>query len=100
MARLPQPGSDTGQWGEILNDYLSQSLDTGGALKSGSVGSSQLASGAVTAAAIADGTITTAKLQDQRRYPKCKNIVRPERSHRHTFTSYRLLATEYHQHAV
>jgi hypothetical protein len=64
MARLPQPGSDTGQWGEILNDYLSQSLDTGGALKSGSVGSSQLASGAVTAAAIADGTITTAKLQD------------------------------------
>jgi hypothetical protein len=64
MARLPQPGSDNGQWGEILNDYLSQSLDSAGALKSGTVGSGQLASGAVTAAAIADSTITAAKLQD------------------------------------
>lgn len=25
MARLPQPGSDSGRWGEILNEYLSQS---------------------------------------------------------------------------
>jgi len=64
MARLPVPGSDEGQWGALLNDYLSQSLDTGGTLKSGSVGSSQLASGAVTAAAIADGSITVTKLQD------------------------------------
>lgn len=64
MSRLPQPGSDSGQWGAILNDYLSQSLDGGGVLKSGTVGSNQLASGAVTAAAIADGTITAAKLQD------------------------------------
>ncbi|HSW77504.1 MAG TPA: hypothetical protein VLG36_01765 [Candidatus Chromulinivoraceae bacterium] len=64
MARLPVPGSDEGQWGALLNDYLSQSLDTGGALKSNTVGSSQLANGAVTAATLADGTITTAKLQD------------------------------------
>lgn len=64
MSRLPQPGSDSGQWGEILNDYLSQSLDGSGVLKSGTVGSNQLASGAVTAAAIADNTITATKLQD------------------------------------
>lgn len=35
MARLPQPGGDSGNWGVILNDYLSQAHDSGGALKSG-----------------------------------------------------------------
>lgn len=33
MARLPQPGSDQGTWGDILNDYLSQSLNTDGSLR-------------------------------------------------------------------
>lgn len=33
MARLPIPGSDQGQWGEILNDYLSVSHNTDGTLK-------------------------------------------------------------------
>ena len=33
MARLPQPGGDAGNWGEILNDYLSQSLHADGTLK-------------------------------------------------------------------
>jgi len=33
MARLPQPGGDKGDWGNILNDYLSQSLNTDGSLK-------------------------------------------------------------------
>ena len=55
MARLPQPGSDDGKWGDVLNDFLSQSLDASGALKSGSVGNAQIAANAVLTAAIADG---------------------------------------------
>lgn len=64
MARLPTPGGDDGSWGTVLNDYLGQSLDTGGALKSNTVGASQIASNAVTNAAIADATISGAKLTD------------------------------------
>lgn len=52
MARLPIPGSDDGQWGNLLNDYLSVAHQTGGALKPGSV----------TVTAISDATITKAKL--------------------------------------
>lgn len=37
MARLPQPGSDDGQWGEILNEYLSESHDADGSIKPGAV---------------------------------------------------------------
>ena len=33
MARLPQPGSDNGVWGDILNDFLSQEHNTSGGLK-------------------------------------------------------------------
>lgn len=33
MPRLPIPGSDDGQWGLILNDYLSSSLDAQGNIK-------------------------------------------------------------------
>jgi hypothetical protein len=33
MARLPQPGSDDGTWGDILNDYLEVEHDSGGNLK-------------------------------------------------------------------
>jgi hypothetical protein len=42
MARLPAPGSDTGQWGTILNDYLSVSHTISGALKPGVVGDDQV----------------------------------------------------------
>lgn len=52
MARLPQPGGDSGNWGDILNDYLSQSHKTDGTLKDDSVGAAQ----------IADGTITSSQL--------------------------------------
>ena len=34
MARLPVPGSDDGTWGSILNDFLTQSLNSDGSLKS------------------------------------------------------------------
>lgn len=52
MARLPQPGGDSGNWGTILNDYLSQSHAADGTLKPDSV----------TAATIADGAIQEALL--------------------------------------
>jgi len=37
MSRLPVPGSDSGQWGEVLNDFLSVSHDADGTLKSAQV---------------------------------------------------------------
>lgn len=52
MARLPQPGSDEGTWGQILNEYLLQSHKNDGSLKSGSV----------SAGSIPDGTISEDKL--------------------------------------
>lgn len=33
MARLPVPGSDNGDWGDILNDFLLQGHNTDGTLK-------------------------------------------------------------------
>ena len=33
MSRLPTPGSDAGNWGAILNDYLSQAHNADGTLK-------------------------------------------------------------------
>jgi hypothetical protein len=39
MSRLPVPGSDDGTWGNLLNDFLSQSLDTDGTLKVGAISS-------------------------------------------------------------
>jgi hypothetical protein len=47
MARLPQPGGDDGTWGDILNDFLSQSHNPDGTLQS---------------AAVPDGSVTPAKL--------------------------------------
>ena len=52
MARLPIPGSDEGNWGNILNDYLSQVHDSDGTIKSN----------AVSGAAIVDGSVTETKL--------------------------------------
>ncbi len=43
MARLPQPGGDAGNWGDILNDYLSQIHQADGSLKDGSIPESALA---------------------------------------------------------
>lgn len=52
MARLPVPGSDEGQWGDILNDYLSTSHGADGLLK-----------GAVVVNAIPNGSLGAVKLQ-------------------------------------
>lgn len=62
MARLPVPGSDNGAWGDILNDYLLQTHDGDGSLKSNVVTSSALAVDAVDATHIANGSITEALL--------------------------------------
>lgn len=42
MARLPVPGGDLGNWGQILNDYLSQSHNSDGSLKDDSIAESKL----------------------------------------------------------
>ena len=63
MTRLPTPGSDEGQWGQILNDYLSAVHKADGTLKDNIVTSTNLASGAVTADNLAPNTITTSTIQ-------------------------------------
>jgi len=42
MTRLPQIGGDKGNWGEILNDFLSQSHNLDGSLKAASIPESAL----------------------------------------------------------
>ncbi len=42
MPRLPQPGGDIGNWGEILNDYLSQTHKPDGTLKDNIITSANL----------------------------------------------------------
>jgi len=52
MSRLPTPGGDPNDWGDILNDFLSQSLKGDGTLKDASVTSNTIAPGAVTKATV------------------------------------------------
>lgn len=42
MTRLPIPGSDQGDWGTILNDFLTQAHNSDGTLKDGVVGASTI----------------------------------------------------------
>lgn len=58
MSRLPNPGSDSGTWGNILNDFLAQVHKNDGSLKDDIVTSAAIAPDAVDANAIADGSIT------------------------------------------
>ena len=62
MARLPTPGSDDGEWGAVLNDFLSQSHNSVGALKDNIVDTVNLKNGSVTVDKLANGSITAAKL--------------------------------------
>ena len=62
MARLPQPGSDSGTWGDILNEYLSQTLKSDGSLKENTVTSDTIAPDTITATEIQDGSITETQL--------------------------------------
>lgn len=53
MSRLPQPGSDDGLWGGILNDFLEQVHTVDGDLKAGVVTGTHLADGSVSASKLA-----------------------------------------------
>lgn len=58
MARLPTPGSDSGQWGNILNEFLEVSHNTDGTLKD----TAFIADGSITNVKLADGAVTGAKV--------------------------------------
>ncbi len=47
MARLPQPGGDSGNWGAILNDFLSAAHNSDGTIKDSIVSETQLSSAVV-----------------------------------------------------
>lgn len=64
MSRLPIPGQDSGTWGDILNDYLSQSLKPSGQIKDNAVTANTLAPNSVTSAAIATGAVNTVSIAD------------------------------------
>lgn len=64
MARLPQPGGDNGNWGDILNDYLSQVHNSDGSLKNDSVSSAQIADNSVTSSALATDAVTQDSIAD------------------------------------
>lgn len=58
--RLPTPGGDSGDWGTILNDYLSVSLASDGTLNSGIVSSSNISSTAgITSGQLSSGVQTS-----------------------------------------
>ncbi|MGB4768666.1 MAG: hypothetical protein WBP22_05425 [Candidatus Saccharimonas sp.] len=44
MVRLPQPGGDAGNWGDILNEFLSQTHANDGTIKPGVISESALES--------------------------------------------------------
>lgn len=62
MARLPQPGSDGGIWGDVLNDFLSVSHSVDGTLKTGSITNGAVADNTLTSSKLVNNTITGAKL--------------------------------------
>ncbi len=55
MARLPTPGSDSGQWGTILNDYLSIAHNTDGTLQP--IARTTLATNVQTSLNLADSSV-------------------------------------------
>lgn len=60
MSRQPQPGSDNGTWGVVLNDYLSVAHGTDGTLNAGIVTTTSIAANAVTNAKL--DTVTQAAI--------------------------------------
>lgn len=58
MTRLPIPGGDNGNWGAILNDYLSRTHKSDGSLKENIVTSETIAPAAVTTTALAPNSVT------------------------------------------
>lgn len=64
MARLPEPGGDSGKWGEVLNHYLLQSHKADGTLKENSVNSSVLANNSVTSSHLTNKSVGSDHLAD------------------------------------
>lgn len=63
MPRLPQPGGDVGNWGDILNEFLGEAHTSTGSLKNDSVDVAQIKDGAITNAKIsASAAIAKTKL--------------------------------------
>ncbi|HEX6462013.1 MAG TPA: hypothetical protein VFZ58_01935 [Candidatus Saccharimonadales bacterium] len=62
MARLPQPGADTNVWGDILNDYLTVSLNSDGTVKANAVSASALQDNSVSGSKLQDSSVTNDKL--------------------------------------
>lgn len=48
MARLPKPGSDSGVWGDVLNDFLKTVHNDDGSLKDGSIAENKLSTAVIT----------------------------------------------------
>jgi hypothetical protein len=73
MSRLPTPGSDSGTWGAILNDFLSVEHNTDGTLKS----SGSLAAKASDSAVVHNtGAETVAGVKNVRQLARCPNTER------------------------
>jgi len=64
MARLPTPGSDAGNWGDILNDFLTTVHKADGTLKDDTVGAAQLVNDAVTSVQLANNSVTSAQISN------------------------------------
>ncbi|HET7637461.1 MAG TPA: hypothetical protein VFK47_01850, partial [Ktedonobacteraceae bacterium] len=64
MPRLPISGSDTGTWGDILNDFLSQTHNADGTLKDNSITASMLADNAVDSSSLSASSVTSTQLAD------------------------------------
>lgn len=62
MVRLPQPGNDSGIWGDILNEFLAQAHNTDGTLKSGAVSTGAVGNDAITESKLASDAVTDAKV--------------------------------------
>lgn len=63
MARLPVPGSDSGTWGDVLNDFLSTAHKTDGQLKDDVITAANVQDNSLTGSQLQDDTITPDKLQ-------------------------------------
>ena len=62
MARLPVPGSDDNVWGDVLNQYLSVSLDTDGTLKSDTINGAAIQDNSISAPKLTSNAVTAPKL--------------------------------------
>lgn len=62
MARLPQPGGDSGNWGNVLNDFLLQAHQADGTIKANAVDSAAIQNNSISGSKLQDNTVTNAKL--------------------------------------